>query len=231
MGWLRALLRQRPYVDPLLGQRLHALSEITPPPIRMPHRRIRYVAVDAETTGFNLQKDRVISIGAVAINRARIDLADCFEVVLRQEEASPTDNILVHRIGGERQRGGDEPAEALVRFLEYAGLSPLVAFRADFDRTMLERELDAVLGLRTHNLWIDLAKLMPALYPGNDCRTMDDWLAHLRVPTLARHDALADAFATAQMFLVSLAAADRVGMDCPAKLDEMQNAQHWLGKR
>jgi DNA polymerase-3 subunit epsilon len=60
---------------------------------------------------------------------------------------------------------------------------------------------------------------------------MDDWLARFGIQLIARHDALADAFATAQMLQVVLAAADRVGVDCPAKLDEMQRAQHWLGKR
>jgi DNA polymerase-3 subunit epsilon len=60
---------------------------------------------------------------------------------------------------------------------------------------------------------------------------MDDWLAMMRVRMLARHDALADALATAQMLQVALAAADRVEMTCPAHLLEMQKAQHWLGKR
>jgi DNA polymerase-3 subunit epsilon len=231
MSRLARLLRRRPAIDPLLGQRLHALAEAAPPPIRRAHRMNRYVTVDVETTGFDTARDRVISIGAVGIRRGRIELADCFEIVLRQRASSAADNILVHGIGGQQQLAGSDPAEALVSFLEYVRLSPLVAFRADFDRTMLERELDAVLGLRTQSLWIDLAKLLPALFPDNECRTMDDWLAHFAIPMIARHDALADAFATAQMLQAVLATADRLGMDCPAKLDEMQRAQHWLGKR
>jgi DNA polymerase-3 subunit epsilon len=231
MGLIARLLRRRPQVDPMLDQRLHALAEVAPPPIRRSHKMNRYVTVDVETTGFDAAKDRVISIGAVALRRGRIDLSDCFEVVLRQRESSAADNILVHRIGGQQQMAGADPAEALVSFLEYVRLSPLVAFRAEFDQMMIERELTAVLGLRTQSLWIDLARLMPALYPSNDCRTMDDWLARFGITMIARHDALADAFATAQMLQVVLAAADRVGMDCPAKLDEMQRAQHWLGKR
>lgn len=231
MSLLAGLLRRRPHVDPMLGQRLHVLAEAAPPPIRRAHKMNRYVTVDVETTGFDMARDRVISIGAIGIQRGRVDLADCFTVVLRQRESSASANILVHGIGGQQQLAGSEPAEALVRFLEYVRLAPLVAFRADFDRTMIERELDAVLGLHTQSLWIDLAKLLPALFPGNDCRTMDDWLARFGIPMVARHDALADAFATAQMLQVVLAAADRLGMDCPAHLDEMQRAQHWLGKR
>lgn len=231
MSLLARLLRPRPSVDPMLGQRLHALAEIVPPPIRRAHRMNRYVTVDVETTGFDMARDRIISIGAVGIQRGRLDLSDCFAVVLRQRESSAAENILVHRIGGQQQLAGSDPAEALVRFLEYVRLSPLVAFRADFDRTMLDRELEAVLGQRTMSLWVDLAKVLPALYSDNDCRTMDDWLGRFGIPMIARHDALADAFATAQMLQVVLAAADRVAMDCPAKLDDLQRAQHWLGKR
>lgn len=231
MGLIARLLRSRPSVGAMLGQRLHALAEVEGPPIRRSHRMNRYVTVDVTTTGFDMEKDRVISIGAAAVHRGRVDLADCFEVVLRQRESSATANILVHQIGGQQQLAGVDPAEALVSFLEYVRLAPLVAFRADFDRTMLERELDETLGLRTQSLWIDLAKLMPSLFPSNHCRTMDDWLARFGIQLIARHDALADAFATAQMLQVVLAAADRVGVDCPAKLDEMQRAQHWLGKR
>lgn len=228
---LDRLSRSRPRVDPMLGQRLHALSEVRPPPIRRSHRMNRYVTVDVETTGIDLMKDRVISIGAVAIRAGQIDFSDCFEVVLRQRASSATENILVHQIGGQQQLAGADPAESLVHFLEYVNLCPLVAFRSEFDQTMLDRELMDVLGLRTHSMWIDLAKLMPALYPSNDCRTMDDWLDRFGIKMVARHDALADALATAQMLQVVLAAADKFGMDCPARLDEMQRAQHWLGKR
>jgi DNA polymerase-3 subunit epsilon len=228
---LGRLIGARTRVDPMLGQRLHALSEVRPPPVRRSHRMNRYVTVDVETTGMDINKDRVISIGAVALRQGQIDFADCFEVVLRQPESSTTDNILVHQIGGQQQLAGADPAESLVRFLEYVSLCPLVAFRSEFDQTMLDREMTEVLGLRTQSLWIDLAKLMPALYPSNECRTMDDWLQRFGIKMVARHDALADALATAQMLQVVLAAADAVGMDCPAKLDEMQRAQHWLGKR
>jgi DNA polymerase-3 subunit epsilon len=231
VGLIAKLLRPRPSVGAMLGQRLHALAEVEGPPIRRSHRMNRYVTVDVATTGFDTVKDRVLSIGAVAVHRGCIDLADCFEVVLRQRESSATANILVHQIGGQQQLAGIDPAEALVSFLEYIRLAPLVAFRADFDQAMLERELDEVLGVRTQSLWIDLAKLIPPLFPSNDCRTMDDWLARFGIPLIARHDALADAFATAQMLQVVLVAADRVGVDCPAKLHEMQRAQHWLGRR
>jgi DNA polymerase-3 subunit epsilon len=231
MGLLARWFRTAPRLDPQVEARLQRLTELAPPPTRNLHRKSRYVTVDVETTGLDMRRDRVLSIGAVAVSGRRIELAGCFEAVLRQPESSSRDNILVHRIGGQRQMAGEEPAEALVRFLEYVGRAPLVAFRAEFDQTMLDRALQETLGVTTQSDWIDLAKVLPALYPANDCRTMDDWLAMMRVRMLARHDALADALATAQMLQVALAAADRVDMTCPAHLIEMQKAQHWLGKR
>jgi DNA polymerase-3 subunit epsilon len=231
MGFFAELLRTRPALPPGLEARLQRLSELAPPPTRNRHRASRYVTVDVETTGLDLKRDRVLSIGAVAVERGVIALGRCFEVVLRQPESSSRDNILVHRIGGQRQLAGVDPAEALVSFLEYVGHAPLVAYRADFDRTMIDRALKETLNARTQSAWIDLAKLLPALYPSNECRTMDDWLVFMGIRMIARHDALADALATAQMLQVCLHRADTLDMTCPAHLLEMQKAQHWLGKR
>lgn len=231
MGLLARWFRTAPRLDPQLEARLQRLAEMAPPPTRNVHRRSRYVTVDVETTGLDMRRDRVLSIGAVAVVDGRVDLGGCFEAVLRQPESSSRDNILVHRIGGQRQMAGEDPAEVLVRFLEYVGCAPLVAFRAEFDQAMLDRALQETVGVATQSAWIDLATVLPALYPANECRTMDDWLARMHIRMLARHDALADALATAQMLLVALAAADRVGMTCPAHLIEMQKAQHWLGRR
>lgn len=231
MGFLQRFWRARPALDPGHAARLQALTELSPPPVRNPHRASRYVTVDVETTGLDMRRDRLLSIGAVAVEGGRIALADCFHVVVRQPEASSTSNILVHKIGGQRQLGGEDPADALLRFLEYTAHCPLVAYRAEFDRTMLDRALDETLGVSTMSRWLDLAELLPALYPSNENRTMDDWLAAMGIRMIERHDALADALATAQMLQVCLRQADSLEMRCPAELLDMQKAQHWLGKR
>jgi DNA polymerase-3 subunit epsilon len=231
MGLLSRLLGSAPRLAPELAERLQRLSELSPPPTRNRHNASRYVTVDVETTGLDLRRDRVLSIGAVAVERGVIELAHCFEVVLRQPESSSRDNILVHRIGGQRQLAGEDPAESLIRFLEYVRHCPLVAFRSEFDQTMIDRALKEHLGTISQSAWLDLAKLLPALYPSNENKTMDDWLAAMNIRMAARHDALADALATAQMLQVCLHQAETLEMTCPAQLLEMQKAQHWLGKR
>ena len=212
-------------------ERLRRWFAMPAQPARLPHARARYVVVDTETTGLDMKRDRVIAIGAAGVDGGLLRLADCFDVVLRQESASPDANILIHRIGGEAQLAGVDPKQGVLAFLEYLAKSPLVAFRADFDRTMLARTVKAVLGVPFHHPWIDLAVLLPALFPGAEATTLDDWLGHFRLAGAERHHALADAFATAQLLQIVLDAADRVGMRTAADLVAIQRAQVWLGKR
>jgi DNA polymerase-3 subunit epsilon len=123
--------------------------------------------------------------------------------VLQQEMVSDKDNILVHGIGGQVQRQGVPPVEALLTFLEYVGTSPLVAFHTGFDQTMIGRAIRTHLGLRLNHPWADLAYVAPALFPRLSAshRSLDHWMAHFCIGNYARHSALADALATAELLL------------------------------
>jgi DNA polymerase-3 subunit epsilon len=231
LGGALGLLWGGPKVGGVQAERLVAWRKLPPANLRLPHVRARYVVVDTETTGLDMRRDRVIAIGAAAISAGALPLSDCFETVLRQEKSSANANILIHGIGGQMQLSGVEPRTGMLDFLEYVGKAPLVAFRAEFDRTMLTRALKSILGVPMRQPWMDLALLLPALFHGIECNSLDDWLAHFDIAPAARHQALADAFATAQLLQIALTAADRHGMSNAAELIAMQKAQHWLGKR
>jgi len=169
----------------------------------------RCVVLDVETTGLHLMKDTLISIGAVAVVNGRIVLADSFYVVLQQRESSRKENILVHGISGSAQREGETPADALLAFLEYLGNDPLVAFHVKFDETMIRRAMRQYLGLSFDHTWLDLAYVLPALFPDlmHSHRGLDDWSRHFNIGNEDRHNAVADALATAQLLLVATKAA------------------------
>jgi DNA polymerase III subunit epsilon len=169
----------------------------------------RFVVLDVETTGLNLMTDTLISIGAVAVVNGRVALADSFSVVLQQRESSRKENILIHGISGSAQREGVPPADALLAFLEYLGKSPLVAFHVAFDETMVKRALRQYLGVSFKHPWLDLAYVLPALYPDltRSHRALDDWANHFDIHNDDRHNALADALVTAQLLLVAMAQA------------------------
>ena len=220
-----------PKIGGVAEARLGAWRARRPPDLDRSHGRTRYVVVDVETSGLDMRRDRLLAVGAVGVARHRIGIGDAWSVVLRQAEASPDANILVHGIGGEAQLAGSDPVWALIEFLEWAGKSPFVAFRAEFDQAMLERGMKDLFGVPIAFAWIDLAFLLPALFRGTTCDSLDEWTGHFGIAVGARHDAVADAFATAQLFLIALQAAEAFGMGSPGQLLEMQKAQRWLGTR
>lgn len=191
----------------------------------------RLVAMDLETTGPDMNADRIISIGAVAVTGRTVRHGDAFEAVLRQERESRVDNILVHQIGGQQQRGGAEPGDALLSFLEFLDGSIAVAFRAEFDATVLRRELHGRLGIRARLRFLDLACVLPALFPGTPNDTLDDWAGHFGLPPVGRHQAIADAYTNAQLLLVALERSQRLGLRTAGDLLDLERSQRWLGRR
>ena len=59
-------------------------------------REQRWVVLDLETTGLNLNKDRVLSIGAVVIEDGAIDFSQQFERTLQCTEVKLGPSVLIH---------------------------------------------------------------------------------------------------------------------------------------
>ncbi len=230
MGILDRLFGSRVRLDPELAGRLESWRRLPDQNLSDDFDAARYVVVDVETTGLDLARDRLIAIGACAVENGRVVMADSFEIVLRQDRISAKDNILVHGIGGEAQREGVDPAESLVRFLDFLGKSPLVAFHVTFDQTMIRKAVKEYLGFEFKHPWLDLAYVMPGLMPeyARRYRALDDWSGHFRIGNFARHSALADALATAQLFLCALPLATSRHATCYRNLQDLEKAQRWV---
>jgi DNA polymerase-3 subunit epsilon len=132
----------------------------------------------------------------------RIELGEAFGAHVRSPVASGAENILVHGIGGDAQRAAPPAEEVLPQLARFAEGAIPVAFHAWFDREVLHRA-----GLRLAQRWLDLEPLAHALYPEKRLRTLDEWLGAFRIQPAARHDALLDALAAAELLLVLLAQA------------------------
>ena len=228
-GWLRP----RPRLAPGQREALERYRRLGAVDAGQPLESARFVVVDVETSGLNPFQDRLIALGAVGVADGLLRLGDTFEVVLRQEVPSGTDNILVHGIDGTTQRAGTDPASALLDFLDYAGKCPLVAFHADFDRIMIERASRDALGIKPGNAWIDVACLAPALLRERaaSARSLDEWAQAFGLENFARHNAVADALVTAQLFQILLAEARRQDISTCAGLARVAEGQRWLERR
>lgn len=190
----------------------------------------RWVVVDCESSGLDPQRDALLSIGAVAVEGGKVRLEGAFSRVLRQPEPSAPQNIVVHGIGGESQMTGANPEGAMRDFAAFASDAPLVAFHAPFDRALLRRAV-ASTRVSLRGEWLDLAALAPALVLQESGRrkALDDWLAFFDISNPSRHDALADAFATAQLFQILLSIARRQGADTVGRVFAVAAGARWLG--
>ena len=194
------------------------------------HHLNRYIVVDVETTGLNMDKDKLISIGAVAVVNGLIDFHDAFAIVLRQDEVSADENILLHGIGASAQRDGVSPPDALIAFLQYAGKSPLVAYHARFDQHMIEDAITAHLGIKLDQAWIDLAAVMPDLFRDHTDEQvdLDYWLSIFGVENIQRHNAVSDAYATAQLLQVAMARGAQRHLETPASFISVEKSFRWM---
>ena len=190
---------------------------------RTPLETARWVAIDCETSGLDMKRDRLLSVGAVRITAGRIELGPAFHSLVKQAAPSSRENILVHGIGGDAQTGG-RALEDVVRELEaYVAEAMPVGFHAPFDAEILRRH-----GFRSRTGWLDLAELAPALFSGRKAGHLEDWLAEFGIAVQDRHDALGDAFSTAQLLLVVIAEARRQGAATVEALRALGSARRWL---
>ena len=230
MNWLTRFFRPGPTLDPQVAQHRDAWITGSGSDLGISFDSARYVVVDVETTGLDMVRDRLIAIGACVVENGRVTLVESFEIVLRQDRISSKDNILIHGIGGEAQREGVEPVEALLRFLDFLGKAPLVAFHVTFDQTMIRKAMREYLGFDFNHPWLDLAYVMPGLLPeyARRYRALDDWSGHFRINNFARHSALADALATAQLLLCALPLAVSKRSCNYRDLQHLEKAQRWV---
>jgi DNA polymerase-3 subunit epsilon len=220
MSWIARLFRPHFELPGTLAERVRAWRERPAVSEKIPLTQARFIVVDVETSGLNTRKDRLLAIGACAVEAMRLHAGESYETILRRDETSKRANILIHGIGPQAQAAGEEPEEALMGFLEFAGKYPLVAFHARFDQAMLDRTLREALGARLLNHWLDLAQLAPALVPEARLARagLDEWLAYFGLHAHVRHRAADDAIATAELFLVLLARARARGLTAVSAL-------------
>lgn len=233
MSWLSRLLGggASTSLSPEQRARVDAWRKLPSAELSRSHLLTRYVVVDVEASGLNMVKDSLISIGAVAVTGgAMIRATDAFEVVLRQETVSTHENILIHGIGGSAQREGVDPADALLAFLDYVGKAPLVAYHAEFDRRMIAGAMKKHLGVVLELTWIDLAWVLPEIFSERvKARIeLDDWLRMFNIDNIQRHNAVSDAYATAQLMQVAITQSAIQGKDTAAALIDTERARRSL---
>lgn len=178
----------------------------------------RFVVFDNESTGLDPRKDRIVSIGAVAVRNGEILLDDVFEATVRI--AFNTSAVMVHGITREESMRGVEEAEAVRAFLEYLGDDILVGHHVMFDYLLIDGAARRQFQHGLNHQALDTMRLALALegagaFAGAPIKSFDfdSLCARFGVVTHDRHTAPGDAFLTAQLFLKLLRLLPRHGLD------------------
>ncbi len=173
---------------------------------RRPVDEDRWVVLDLETTGLDPRQGEVLHVAALAVHRHagqwRLVVRDSLDLLIRPRDVlASQENVLIHGLGLRAQSLGAPAAQALPLLRQWVGCSPVLAFHADFDRSFLaaacKREKIEPLSWR----WLDLARVLPLAFPQVHAQSLDAWMDALHVVCPRRHNAVADAWATAQLWL------------------------------
>ncbi len=177
---------------------------------------------DLETTGLNTRTDTVLSIGAVKVHPDGIALKNSFYQVLDIAVDLAGESQLIHGLTQKDLAQGCAPRQALLDFFSYSKDHIWLAFHAEFDRRMLKNAALQHLGLIVDPQPIDVAYLAPLLFPDMDQPQagLDHWLQAFHLPILARHNATADALATAELVLILLHQAQSQGYQTWGELQQ-----------
>jgi DNA polymerase-3 subunit epsilon len=197
---------------------------------RRSHYRSRYVVIDVAVSSGDAHAARLLAIAAVAVVDGHIAFQDAWQLLLPDAAQAP--GVAASPPATATEVPADSPmADGLLSFLGFVGKSPVVAHNARFIRRVMQRALAEYLGVRLRLPWLDLAWILPDLFREVDAgpERLDALARALRhQPASRRHEALSDAFATAQLMQIAVAHAASKGIDTPASLRELEKARRHM---
>ncbi|MEO8369447.1 MAG: 3'-5' exonuclease [Candidatus Solibacter sp.] len=182
-----------------------------------PASQVRFVVLDTETTGLDPRRDKIITIGALAVFDGEILLDDAYETMLKL--AYNNSSVTVHGITRDEASGGMDEKEAIAEFLEYLRDGVIVGHHIGHDIQALNCACERHFGGTLRNRGLDTMDLTLHLndagaFEGKPMAqgfTLDGLCEMFGVAMHDRHTAGGDAFLTAQVFLRLLRTSQAVG--------------------
>lgn len=196
-------------------------------------RETRFAVIDVETTGLNLRKDEIIAVGIVPMTGTRIHVYDAFYTLLRPKG----------RVGAMNVHG--LTPDALKRAPDFDSIAPKIARRLE-NSIPVGHAVEIDVGFLKKHLKKAGFKLQPKHL---DIVEVEQWLADrmgergvlgdysldsiakkygIKIPY--RHNALADAFVTAQIFQIQLLRLMKYGVNSFDKLMKLLQAYRSYAK-
>ncbi|MEK9753619.1 MAG: DUF294 nucleotidyltransferase-like domain-containing protein [Rhodospirillaceae bacterium] len=166
----------------------------------VPLRSLSAIVLDTETTGLDTAKDRVIQLGAVAIDGADVHGDDHFDVFVNPGVPIPAASQAIHGIADADVADAKPASEMLPALDQWMAGRVILGFSIGFDLAIIRAEY-----ARFGQEWAPhrslcvrhLSEIVAPNLPNTGLDTLAEWLG---VEVEGRHNALGDALTTARVF-------------------------------
>lgn len=191
---------------------LRDLASAPPATPTTPFSGVRFLAVDLETTGLNLRRDHVLSVGWVPVSEALVLLEGARETVVRPPSGVEVgESATLHGLTDDELADAPTLTDVLPELLAALHGRVLLAHHAPIELGFLERAARAEYGAGLPVTAVDTLTLQHRLVSGSHgdvapgVLRLDAARRHFGLPRYSAHRAVTDAIATAELLLAQAA--------------------------
>lgn len=174
-------------------------------------RAVDFLAIDLETTGLDLRKDSILSVGHVTLSGGAIVLATAEHRVVRFAGDIPAASAVIHQITDDQAALGEDLEVVMADLLEVLAGKVLIAHHAHIETTFIGRACQKLYGIGLVVPVVDTQVLAQRqlerrqiAYKGSDLR-LHALVERYNLPRYAAHNAFYDALSAAELFLAQAA--------------------------
>jgi len=178
-----------------------------------PIEKAKFVVLDTELTGLDTKNDSIVSIGAIKFTENRIELGNFFYRVICPETHMKDESILIHGITPSETTHCPNINTLLPEFIDFCKNRIIIGHCISIDMAFINKEVRKLAGFNMQNFAADTYKMHSYIKRREE--NSDAYHEHKKEPAglyslaaahglsaSSAHDALSDAFVTAQLFLL-----------------------------
>ncbi|WP_432670807.1 3'-5' exonuclease [Flavobacterium sp. SM2513] len=162
----------------------------------------RYVTLSLQTTGLNSQKDVILTIGAVVVQKGEIIVKDAFEVILLQYIYNH-DHGFSNEFIIESKMPKSTETEGIQKLIEFVGNAVLIGHRIDFDIEMINKALEKLECSKLRNEALDLEVMFKKWKEFSDDKkfSVAEIAQALKLPAIGSDSSIDEAYTMGLCFL------------------------------
>jgi DNA polymerase-3 subunit epsilon len=195
------------------SKKAKARAGVSPVPLwelDLPVQEIRAVVLDTELTGLDRKRDSIVSIGAVKMSGGRVEIGRTFYQLINPHMEMNAQVVIVHEITPSEVMEKPDIAPVLADFVTFCEGDVLIGHYVSLDLAFINRELKRTQSRTLENPALDTMSLMH-WWRSNTSGCGPDFFTpkkfelveiakELGIQVQGAHNALMDAFMTAQVF-------------------------------